>query len=362
MGGSNSKSTTTNKSTTNIVNNSDLNILNENVNDFVSDTVVSQASNCSASMSQMQALNISNVKTKGDFVLDGITQSQKSTVTFDCLQVSKFKNDIANGVLTKYMDAISNNYNTSAIADMTASAKSNAATQFAATGKSKSNSATNNNFEFNSTTNVNQDIQNIVKNSIKNNMSIDDVQNCIASVSATQAINIANIESNSFTIRALDQSQASDLLAKCVQKKDNGNKISSQIATDLGLKIEADIKTTSSAKLVGTSESEATNVGALQSAGEGMATVFKGIGSMWSGIFGSLGFGDPTISLYCCIVIVIFAVLGGVGYYFYQKQQNGDDESDINQMGGTFVKFDTLKFVVLLILFILILGIYKKQN
>jgi hypothetical protein len=368
MGGSSSKSSTTNKYNTTVVNKSDLELLNKNVNNFVANTVVNQASNCSASISQLQNVNFSHISTPGDFTVDGVNQSQKAAITFDCIQLSAFKNDIANGVLTQYMDAIKNSYDTSSIAKMTAAAQSKAQDQFAGTGTAKSSSDANNEYNFNSKTEVNQKIQNIVENSITNNMSLNDMQDCMASVKNSQSINFSDINAGgNFTVRAISQTQAADLYAKCVQEKNNGNKISNQIATDLGLEITTEAKTTSSAEMAGTSAAESLNVGALQSAGDGLASAFKGLGSMWGSIFGSLGFGDPTISLYCCIAIIVLAVIGGAGFYLYKRSQNEDSSSDssgddLDQMGGQLVKFDALKFLILIITFVLIIQIYQKEN
>ena len=65
MGGS-SSSTVNQKYDTTIVNRSDINVLNKNINNFVADTVVNQASKCSASISQLQSVDLSDMKIAGD--------------------------------------------------------------------------------------------------------------------------------------------------------------------------------------------------------------------------------------------------------------------------------------------------------
>ncbi len=90
MGGSSSKSTTTNEYNTTIVNNSDLQLLNKNINNFVSNTVVNQAASCSSSITQLQNVNFSHIDSAGDFTVDGVTQNQKAALTFDCVQLSSF--------------------------------------------------------------------------------------------------------------------------------------------------------------------------------------------------------------------------------------------------------------------------------
>lgn len=366
MGGSSSKSTTTNKTDISVVNNSDLQLLNKNVNNFIANTVINQASNCSANISQLQNINFKNINTPGAFVVNGLTQNQSAALTFDCVQLSAFQNDIANGVLTQYTDAIKNSYDTSAIASMTAAAKATAKTQFASTGNAKSSSNSNNDYKFKSTTNVNQDIQNIVENAITNNMSLTDMQDCMSSVKNSQNINFQNINAGSVEVRALSQTQAAELYGKCMQEKNNANKISNQIVIDLGLDVSTEATTTSAINQETIATSDATNTGVLQSAGEGIASIYKGIGNMFGSIIKSFGFGGggSDMSLYCCIAIVVLAILGG-GYYFYQQQQsqNTGDDVDVDDMtGGAFVKFDLLKFIVLIMVFVLIIQIYTKQN
>jgi len=391
MGGSSSKSTTTNKYNTNVVNNSDLKLLNENVNNFIAETVVNQASNCSANISQLQNVNFSHITTEGDFTISDVNQTQKAALTFDCVQLSAFQNDIANGVLTQYTDAIKNSYDTSAISKMTSAAKTNSQSQFGTTGSSNTSSDSNNEFNFNSTTNVNEDIQNIVKNAITNNMSLNDIQECIAIVKNSQNISFSDINAGgNLTVKALSQTQAADLYSKCIQEKNNGSKISNQIAADLGLTVTTEATNTSSAEMESTSLSESSNVGVLQSAGEGIASVFKGVGQMWGTIIGSFGFGgtNSDMSLYCCIAIIILAIVGGLGYYMmtqedgqdsknhhknsnrhHNKHRRRNDRDDANnrdydgQSGGeNALKFNGLRCIIIIVVIILIFQIYNKQN
>lgn len=360
MGGSSSKSSTTNTYNTTVVNNNDLNLLNKSVNDFVSNTVVNQASNCSANITQLQSVNITDVSAKGDIVIGGVNQNQSSAITFDCVQLSAFQNDIANGVLAQYMNAIQNSYDTSSLALMTSAAKTNSSDQFGSTGTAKSNSKSNNNYNFKSVTNTHQDIQNVVENAITNNLSMDDIQSCMASVTSSQSVNIQRISTDgNATIQPISQTQASDLMAKCVQEKNNGNKISNQVAATLGLTVTSESKTTSGATMESTATSEAANVGVFQSAGQGLGSVFSGIGSMFGNIFSA--FGDSSMSMYCCIALIILTVVGGIGYYMMNMQDSGDI-GDIEDMYGGGVNFDPLKIVILVLLCVVILQIFQQNK
>jgi hypothetical protein len=356
MGGSSSKATTTNTYNTQIVNKNDLELLNKSVNDFVSNTVINQASNCSSTISQLQDVSFTDINAKGDIVLGSVDQTQSSAITFDCVQLSTFQNDIANGVLQQYMNAIQNSYSTSAISEMTAAAKTNAGDQFGSTGKAKSNSKSNNNYNFTSVTDTHQDIQNIVENAITNNMSMTDTQSCMASVAASQSVNYARITTEgNLTSQPISQTQSSSLLAKCLQEKNNGNKISNQVAAQLGLQIAAESDVQTSATMAGTSAATAENVGVFQSAGEGMASMFTGIGNMFGGIFGGM---SSTPIIICLVVCCTLSILGVGGYYMYSE--GGDD----SQSGGFIIgkDFDILKFILILIVFIVILQIVVNTN
>lgn len=369
MGGSSSKSRTTNKYNTTIVNNNDLDLLNQNVNNFVSNTVIDQASKCSSNITQLQNINISKIRSEGDFSLGDLNQTQKSAITFDCVQLSAFKNDIANGVLTQYMDAIKNSYDASTVAKMISTAQSKSKNQFGTTGNSKSSSDSNNEYNFSATTNVDQNIQNVVKNAITNNMKLTDMQDCMSQVLNSQTVNVSEVDvGGKFDIRAISQNQAAEMYAKCIQEKNNGNNISTQVATDLGLQVTTEVTNTSSAEMQGGTAAESANTGVFQSMGEGLASLFKGIGEMWGTIISSFGFKDSNMSLYCFIALIIFAVLGGGGYYLYnQNSEQGDEDDSTDQVGGAlfkeiFVKFDTLKFIIFIMVFVVILQIYKNQN
>ena len=68
MGSSSSKSTTNQKYETKNVNVNETNVLDKSVNNFVANTVSSQAAACSASISQLQTVDLSNMKIEGDLV------------------------------------------------------------------------------------------------------------------------------------------------------------------------------------------------------------------------------------------------------------------------------------------------------
>ena len=285
-----STSKVTQKYDTTIVNKSDINILNKNVNDFVSNTVVDQAANCSAAINQLQTVKFNNIKTEGDFNIGDVNQNQKSAITFDCVQTSSFKNDIADGISTKYTNALKNSYSTEAEDKLSATAGSAANMQFAGTGNSKAKSISNTDYKFTNITETNKNIQNIIENSIQNNLSMSDVQECIAQTIQNQEISFQNLDiGGSVNIKALNQDQAADMMTSCVQSKDNASKITKQIATDLGITVDETSSVKKTTEITSAATSEAKNTG-----------VFESIGNMVS----SITSGNTLISLILCIICI----------------------------------------------------------
>lgn len=299
--GSSSSSTVNQKYETNIVNKSDVDILNKNVNNFVANTVVNQAANCSASISQLQLVDLSGMDIAGDLTIGEIDQTQTANVTFDCLQVSEFKNDIANGVMAEYQNALKRSFSTEALDKMTAAADSTAKNSFGTTGSVSADSTVNVDYKFNNTTILNTKLQNIIESSITNNMSLSDVQNCISTVQNSQKVVLANAKvGGNVNIGAIKQDQAASLMAKCVQQKNNANKISNSIATQTGLQIDDQNKVVKSTEISSTASSTATNAG-----------FFDGIANMITSLFAGLLAGPIAIacsvllSICCCIICIV---------------------------------------------------------
>jgi hypothetical protein len=334
--GSSSSSTVNQKYDTTIVNKSDINVLNENINNFVANTVVNQASDCSASISQLQTIDLSGMDVEGDLEIGEVSQSQKSNITFDCVQVSKFQNNIASGVLSEFSNAMKNSYTAETLDKLEAVAKSEGSGGFGTTGKVSSNSKVNVDYQYTNITDTRKNLQNVVKNAITNNMSMNDTQSCVAKVAAAQKFTLADSKvRGSVRIGAIKQDQASTLMAKCMQEKGNANKITNSVASALGVKIDETNSVKKITEISSSASSTAKNSGFFQSIGEGIGSIFSGL---FGGLFGGLG-GPISISssVCCCIIIMIVAIFfasGGVDDI--AAQASGEDDGGFG-MGGGFL-------------------------
>lgn len=308
MGSSGSKSKVNQKYETTIINRSDIDILNKSVNDFVTNTVVNQASKCSANITQLQTVDLSNMKIAGDLVIGEIDQKQTAAITFDCVQVSSFSNNIANGIMTQYVETMNNNMSIDTLDKIVASADSKVESGFLNTGGgggSSSNIKTD--YKYTATNETSKNIQNIIQNSITNNLNLDDLQECVASVKASQEVVAAGTEvGGNVNIGVIRQDQASTLLGKCVQQRNNANDITNQIINDLGLTIDE----TNSVKKTMESESKATSKneakGVFESLGDGIGGILGGFGDLFGGLMSNQ---VALIASSVCIVIIIIVIL-----------------------------------------------------
>jgi len=320
--GSSSSSTVNQKYDTTVVNKSDIDILNKNVNNFVADTVVNQASKCSASIDQLQSIDLSDMKVAGDLNFAGSEQSQQSAITFNCVQVSAFQNDIANGILNKYVNAMENSYSTDALDKLEAAAGTSAKGGFLSTGAVNTDSTVNVDYKFTNITDTHKNLQNVVENSIKNNMSLSDISDCIATVKTNQKFSLAGTTvGGNANIGAITQNQASTLMTKCIQEKNNANKITEQIVTNTGVKVDEENSVKKSTSISSAAKAESKNSGIFESLGDGLKSAFEGVGSMFGGIFSAMLAG-PMMSVgacflvCCCLISIIFAaykLMGGGG-------------------------------------------------
>ncbi len=305
MGGS-ASSTVNQKYNTTIINKSDIELLNKNVNNFIANTIVNQASNCGTNSTQSQTIDMSNmtIEADGSVNIGDIGQTQTSTISFDCVQLSSFQNDIANGIMTQYTNALKNSYSTEALEKITAAADSSASTGFGSTGWVDTKSTTNVDYNFTNITDTNKKIQNIIENAITNNLSLNDTQSCISQVLSNQKFTTAGTTvKGTFTIGTIQQNQAATLMSECVQSKNNANKITNAIASEIGVQVDESNTVKKTTEMTSSAKSESTNVGFFQSIGQGISAMFSGLFSSPIGII---------CFICCCCICCLLSIAAAV--------------------------------------------------
>lgn len=335
--GNKSSSTSNQKYDTAYVNTTDTKLLNKSINSFASDVVSNQAQNCSAGITQLQEIDIRGITGDGDVVIGGSDQSQTSNVTFDCVQVASIKNDIGNGALTKYMDALENNFSTDALDKMEAVAATSSKNSLGGFGSSSSNSKANVDYQFKSTNTTRTNIENVVKNSIQNNLSMESIANCISSVISKQSYKLKDIESKtgSVTIGAISQTQGATLMTNCLQTADNGNKITNAVAAELGVTLDntSSQKKTTEIKTTAVAESANEGVGeaakqTLEGAGDAAKQTLEGVSTVVSSV------GDLFSEMYvpCIIFVILLVVVGIIAAFVFKYSQGGQSNSDMQDL------------------------------
>lgn len=323
MGSSSSKSKTSQTYDTTIINKSDIDILNKSINEFIANTIVKQASNCATSVYQIQTIDLSNMDIEGDLVIGEIEQDQSAVVTFDCVQVTSFANELANNLVDRYISEIKNNFSTEVMDKLIAAADASASSSFGATGNTNTNSKVNIDYEFTSITDISKSIQNVIQNSIVNNLNLEDIQDCIATVKANQTVTTAGTKvGGNVTIGVIRQKQASELVASCLQQKDNANKITTQIIKTLDLTVDE----SNSVKKTTETDAQAQSKSENKGVGEAVGDMFRGVGDMLSNIFGmSSGF-----TLVIILGIIAFVIIS----IFYVYFTRGSGESDLDSFSS----------------------------
>jgi hypothetical protein len=278
MGGS-SSSVVTNENNTLIVNESDIKVSNKNLNDFVSNTIIKNASECSAAIKQLQTVKFNNITTKGDFNIGEINQSQNAALTFDCLQASAVRNDIAANMAQQMMSNLENKSSADVLDKLEAAAKTETASGSLSFGGASSNSEANNINNYTSVTKTKKNIENVIKNSVANNFTSENVQKCISEVANSQNVEFQNLNiGGNMNIKAISQSQAADSMTRCIQQQDTGNKITSDALGKLGVAVKEEAATVKKTEAKATSESKTEQQGLADGLGSGLGKAYEGAG------------------------------------------------------------------------------------
>jgi hypothetical protein len=278
--------------------------VSEQLNSQISNTLIKNAKACTADINNNQAINIKGFTTKGDFNFTG-NQTQSAALTFSCVQSTKVRNTAGSEIISNMTSALQNNVNNEALAKMDANAKNAASSSFGAIGNTQANTNINAINNYQSVTENHKDIENVVKNVVQNNFSSESISNCISQVNNNQSINLQEVNVAGKAVIAIDQNQAANVVAECIQNDNVGNAIMNAAASALGVKIED--KTVS--KSIQESKSEVVQEAHMAGYLEGLAGIIGSIGTAVSSIFDSPGMMITCIGI-CCLLCIVLAVGG----------------------------------------------------
>jgi len=315
MGSSSSKSMITQTNNTFTMNQSSLNLLNQQINTTINNTTLSIVQQCSASAIGNQSVNINGNKNVGGINLGNVTQEQTVSLNFSCAQTATATATVASAISNTVASQLQNNVTTSILSALNAKAASSAETQFGALGGTKSNAEVTQ-ITNNTTLNTNnQNIQNVINTAVQNNFNQSIFSACLASVSASQNVNASGNtfqQGTGITAANISQTQGITVLSNCVQNASIASNITGQITSALGVQINNTASTTAESTSAATAEATALSGGIFQ----GLASIVSAIGNSIGSLLGlgALGASAPIsisscLSFCCCCCIILLCVI-----------------------------------------------------
>jgi hypothetical protein len=315
MGNSKSKSSSTNEVKQTVINKTDIDIVNKQINNAVAKAAINTDSSCIQTTNQSQLINLSGCKVGGNLKIGETSQTNVAVVKFSCIQANKVSNEMAMAIMTEVIGQIQSKLDSQTLANMDAYAGSQAAQGFGAIGGSSSSSNSTNKYDLKTINTNNTNIQNIMKSSIQAEFDVNTVQKCINNAEQQQALDLSACEvGGDLDINKFSQSQSIENVSECLQENGVANSVTKMAETGLGIVVDTETKTETTVEMKSKSESKAENTGPI---GE--------IGKVIDGLFGGICDCQNT-SIYFLIAIIVLTLLSAAGYYL----MSNEDKESIN--------------------------------
>jgi len=321
MGTAESKSSITQKSKTNIITNEDISVMNENINKFISDTVVKSASSASNSVYGNQQIEFSDIHSTGPIILNS-SQIAKLIVDFSVVQMSDISTELQSGIVNKLQEAIESKFTNSALTNLLAAAEAESHAGAGSTGRTSSKSDISTDSETTISTTTKKALTNRLETVVKNNLNLQDIKDCMSSTQMSQGQKYHNITSDSTLTVFANQDLAINALSKCIQNSKIAGTISNNTMTDLGVKIATTSETTAKTSQESKATAKATSTGPIEDFGNAISgiinSLFRGSAIMY--------IVSAIVSLCCCCILV------AVGYFMFFGGGGGGGSIPIPQM------------------------------
>jgi len=316
MGGSSSSITNTISNYT--VNKSSLEVLNQQVNNFVSNSVTTAASSCSASSTAIIETKIGDIiaKGKGNKIKVGIDSEQDTALTLECLQQSIQQTNISNSLAQSIMTNLTQSVSADVLNKMVAAGEAKNEQGFGANPFASASSTVNMNLSNTNITDTNRKLSNLISNSVESNVKNEDIKKCFLEMAAAINNKVGDImaigENNEIELQ-LTSKQTAKAFANCKQLTEQTSAVTTSLAVSCGLTIVDDSKTKTS------NDTQAESKASAKTAG--LNDLVDSVGNAAGNIFGLgfLGAAAPFIiaacaCCCCCIIcIIIFKVMASGG-------------------------------------------------
>jgi hypothetical protein len=296
-----------------VVNKNDINILNENLNEMVSNSIINDAQGCSANLTQLQSIKMSDINIAGDWNME-TDQTQDSAMTFGCIQALDTRNTAANSMIDSMIEQLEANTSADILSKMETDALNSAETGALTFGKAeaKTDIETIQNYEYR--TENTKNIENILKNSVEANFTSNTIQECIAKINQSQEQSFDSIDVGGNANLVFGQSQSAELVANCDQTRSAINDVVSDVTKNLGIETVSATEVVQETDTGVTAETTAVAKGAVDELGDAVTDVLGGFGDLLN-IFGDL-----------LPMLIIIGIIGLVGYMMFKGVIGGDDD------------------------------------
>lgn len=290
--GSTSNTTITTDVSQKIINDTNINLIKNNIYKNTLNYINKDASNCGSSIQQQQNVSTDIGEITGNISISGIKQIQQSNNNFSCVNISKYANNIAQDISDATVANIIDNNDTNVINKLEQNAESSASTGFLALSATTSDANIQNNYNINQTNKINKTIANTINNEINKTFETANLQTCINNVAQTQSINAkAKKISGDVSISDISQEQTAQSIANCINNNESINATIDNIANTIN-----NISTT---KLSNKSETEIKNVAKSEA-------VTKGLDDLINSLFGNL---QNIVIIGIIIVVIIISLI-----------------------------------------------------
>jgi hypothetical protein len=314
--GASSSSSVNEVNQTNIVNKSQINAFNESINSLTANTIVNSAANCGSSLVDSQFANFQDITTEGDFDVS-VFQKQHALLSFNCIQDTNIRSEIGSEMMNAYLNSIKTNFSSEALAEMSAAAAASAKEGSIVPPWQSSDSNANADMQnvYNSYNDIEDNIKNVVMNSIQNNVKAESVQSCMGSVTTAQHASFATVKVGGTAHILVDQEQGAAVFTECMQKTDVGNSTTNSILTKTETKVVDDSINTNVNKQSGNTLTEAIDEGVLN----GIADIM----SVFTDFFAKMGTTGMIVSV-CLCLLCLCACIFFIYYSFFSEHSSSD--------------------------------------
>ena len=321
MGSSSSKSNI--NITNNIITQTSVDLMNQQVNKAVAETVIKHASKCSASAAQIASINRGDIvaKGKGSKVkwTSGIVQV--ASVNMKCIQQSIQDNSVGQSMGVEIFNQISQRTNAEQLNKMTAMAQGSLS-QGVAGGLlnpfSNVDVSVNQKLSNTQLTQTQLKLANIVNNEVTNKVSLSDLKECVASQLQQATMKGGNIiATEGGEIEGQDNIQQTvDLIANCQQLTSQVSQVTQGILAKMGVQVDQ----SSTGKQ--SSEASATSIAKMEQ--RGLDDLVTSFGNLLSGLF--FGLLSPYMASAAFICIIVCCCISSCALSLMAGAAGGEDE------------------------------------